>query len=105
MLHRYTALHKSCCLRITNSYVIREQADGQWGIPLNDRDWTGVVGTLQHEQADFALDLTHTHARSPILDFSRIYIEDPIVIVTAKPRPLPNYLSLISPFSGNICGI
>lgn len=102
VLYSYNAFQKSSCLAITNSYVIREQADGHWGIPLNDGNWTGIVGTLQHERADFAFGLTHTHARSPILDFTRIYIDDPVVIVSAKPRSLPNYLSLISPFSGNV---
>ncbi|XP_063600694.1 probable glutamate receptor [Penaeus indicus] len=80
------------------TYSIREPLDGQWGVPKENGNWTGIVGTLQHEMADFSLDLTPTDDRAQVIEFSRVYITEPMIIVSAKPRPLPNYLSLVRPF-------
>lgn len=86
---------------IAFSFSIREPLDGQWGVPKENGNWTGIVGTLQHEMADFSLGLTPTYDRAQVIEFSRVYITEPMIIVSAKPQPLPNYLSLIRPFPGN----
>ena len=70
------------------------------GREVRDRSWTGIVGTLQQEKPDFAMDLTVTFRRNLVVDFSRIYIGEEMAILSLKPQPLPNYMSLIRPFEG-----
>ncbi|XP_042242547.1 probable glutamate receptor isoform X1 [Homarus americanus] len=84
------------------TYEIREPWDRNWGTPAGGGNWTGIVGTLQHEQADFSLDLTVTASRSLVVDYSRVYSNDPIVIITLKPAPLPRNLALTRPFEGEV---
>ncbi|XP_071524513.1 glutamate receptor-like [Panulirus ornatus] len=80
------------------TYEIREPWDGTWGVPLAGGNWSGIVGTLQHEQADFSLNLTPSPARMEVITHSRIYTHDPLVIVSLKPGPLPRHLALKRPF-------
>ncbi|KAG7162303.1 Glutamate receptor ionotropic, kainate 4-like 4, partial [Homarus americanus] len=80
------------------SYVLREPLDEKWGTPAADGNWTGIVGTLQHQQADFSLDLTLTESRSRVMDHSRIYNYDPYIILSLKPSSLPRHLALTRPF-------
>ncbi|XP_063600695.1 glutamate receptor 1-like [Penaeus indicus] len=84
------------------TYTLQEPSDGQWGMPLANGSWTGIIRTLQRQEADFSLALTSTFARSRVVDFSRVYMGEPLIIISAKARPLPNYLSLISPFSETV---
>ncbi|XP_045101495.1 glutamate receptor ionotropic, kainate 4-like [Portunus trituberculatus] len=86
------------------TYEVREPADNQWGVPGSGGNWTGIVGTLQHELADFSMDLTRTPGRSEVVEYSRIYIDESIVILSSKPKPLPEYLSLIRPLEGEVWG-
>ena len=79
---------------------MREPEDGEWGLPAGGGNWTGLVGTLQHDKADFSVDLTVTRERSEAVDFSAIYIAEPFAIFSSKPKPLPEYMSLIRPFEG-----
>ena len=81
-------------------YDVREPEDEQWGLEISGGNWTGIVGTLQHEKADFSMDLTLTPQRAAVVEFSRVYIDEDTVILSTKPRPLPEYLSLINPFGG-----
>ncbi|KAG7165816.1 Glutamate receptor-like 69 [Homarus americanus] len=84
------------------TYELREPLDKKWGTRADDGNWTGIVGTLQHQQADFSLDLTLTESRSRVMDYSRVYYQDPIVIVSPKPTPLPRHLALTRPFEGEL---
>lgn len=81
-------------------YTVREPEDGQWGLLADGGNWTGLVGILQYEKADFSLDITLTQERLKVVDFSTLYGEDLVVIVSPKPKPLPEYLSLVRPFEG-----
>ncbi|XP_063868257.1 uncharacterized protein LOC135104655 [Scylla paramamosain] len=83
------------------TYEVMEPEDCQWGLEGNGGNWTGIVGTLQHEEADFSMDLTLTSERATVVDFCRVYIDENMVILSSKPRPPPEYLSLIKPFEGN----
>ncbi|KAG7162652.1 glutamate receptor-like [Homarus americanus] len=85
------------CLNFT--YMFREPLDGTWGVPTTGGNWTGIVGDLQHQLVDFSLDLTPTAARMEIISFTRIYTDDPLVILSLKPGPLPRYLALLRPFT------
>ncbi|XP_045101491.1 glutamate receptor ionotropic, kainate 5-like [Portunus trituberculatus] len=84
------------------TYVVREPEDGEWGLPAGGGNWTGLIGTLQHEKADFSVDLTVTRQRAEAVDFSTIYIDEPGVILSSKPKPLPEYLSLVRPLEGEV---
>ncbi|KAG7162300.1 Glutamate receptor-like 22, partial [Homarus americanus] len=83
-------------------YELREPLDREWGSAVGDGNWTGIVGTLQHQQADFSLDLTLTESRSRVMDYSRVYYQDPMIIVSPKPTPLPRHLALTRPFEGEL---
>ena len=92
-----------CTLRsLFFRYEAHEPTDYKWGVPAEGGNWTGIVGTLQHELADFSMDLTLTPGRATAVEFSRIYIDELVVILTSKPKPLPEYLSLIRPLEGQL---
>ncbi|XP_045122783.1 uncharacterized protein LOC123511189 isoform X2 [Portunus trituberculatus] len=82
------------------TYEVMEPEDCQWGLEASGGNWTGIVGTLQHEKADFSMDLTLTSERATAVNFCRVYIDENMVILSSKPRPPPEYLSLIKPFEG-----
>ncbi|XP_063869662.1 glutamate receptor-like [Scylla paramamosain] len=82
--------------------VVREPEDGQWGLLTSNGNWTGLVGKLQYENADFSLDITVTLERSKVVDFTVPYVEEPVVILSPKPRPLPEYLSLVRPLEATV---
>lgn len=67
---------------------------------MSGGNWTGTVGTLQHDKADFSMDLTLTPQRSAVVDFCRAYIGEEMAILSLKPRALPEYLALVRPFDG-----
>ncbi|XP_071523502.1 glutamate receptor ionotropic, delta-1-like [Panulirus ornatus] len=84
------------------TYELVEPPDGQWGVVDDHGNWTGVVGMIQQERADLSFCLTITSPRLPVMDFSRIYTNDPLVIISLKPKPLPQYLSTVRPLTGEL---
>ncbi|KAK8405662.1 hypothetical protein O3P69_001863 [Scylla paramamosain] len=80
------------------TYVVRPPKDEQWGTKV-DGVWTGMVGTLEAEEADVSMMLFWSFARKQVIDFTRIYTNEPFVMITRKPRPLPQHLALVRPFS------
>ena len=85
-----------------NSYEARPPKVPQFGLPLGDGNWSGTVGTLQHEEADFSFLLSITPGRMKVVDFSRIYRSESLCIMSPKPKTLPQYLQLIKPLSGSL---
>ena len=81
-------------------YEVHEPVDGQFGVKSSGGNWTGVVGTLQHEQADFSMDLTLSPQRAAVVEFCRPYIGEELAILSLKPKPLPEYMALVRPFEG-----
>ncbi|KAK7084339.1 hypothetical protein SK128_009899 [Halocaridina rubra] len=77
---------------------MRTPWDNQWGVSQTSGNWTGTVGTLQHNKADFSMLLSWMGSRMAVVDYSRVYVSEPLVIVTAKPRELPEIFSLVRPF-------
>ncbi|KAK4301561.1 hypothetical protein Pmani_026339 [Petrolisthes manimaculis] len=80
------------------TYEVREPMDGQWGMELEGGNWNGIVKDLQREEGDICLDLTVTPQRYQVIQYTGAYIQQSIVILSSKPRPLPEYMSLIRPF-------
>ncbi|XP_066962282.1 glutamate receptor-like [Macrobrachium rosenbergii] len=85
--------------KLNFTYLLREPWDGEWGLLGSGGNFTGVVGTLQYEKADFSFMLTATPGRTRVMDYSRVYAGDPYVIVSLKPQALPRYLAIIRPFT------
>ncbi|XP_069995942.1 glutamate receptor ionotropic, kainate 2-like [Penaeus vannamei] len=85
------------------TYVVREPWDRQWGVYREDTgNWTGIVGTLQHERADFSLGVAPTADRLQVMQHSRVYMPESFVIVSLEPQPLPQSLSLVRPYTGDV---
>ncbi|KAG7154075.1 Glutamate receptor 2-like 15, partial [Homarus americanus] len=76
--------------------------DNQWGTSTESGNWTGIVGTLQHHKADFSMMLSWMETRLPVVDYSRIYASEPLVMITSKPLPLSQSFALVRPFSANL---
>lgn len=81
-------------------YVMRTPWDNQWGVSQDNGNWTGTVGTLQHHQADFSMLLSWLGSRMAVVDYSRVYVSEPLIIVTSKTGPLPQIFALVRPFPG-----
>ncbi|XP_064113245.1 glutamate receptor ionotropic, NMDA 2D-like [Macrobrachium nipponense] len=71
------------------TFLIREPWDKEWGIPDEFGNWSGTAGTLQYEKADHSFMLTPLPTRMKVMDFTRVYVEDPFIIISLKPGPLP----------------
>ncbi|ROT83325.1 Variant Ionotropic Glutamate Receptor [Penaeus vannamei] len=85
------------------TFEIREPLDGEWGVPRADTgNWSGSVGTLQHDLADFSMNLTPTRERFRVIQFSRVYVSDPYVLVSAKPGILPPIFAIVRPFTADV---
>ncbi|KAK8400952.1 hypothetical protein O3P69_002617 [Scylla paramamosain] len=97
-----TRMMEALARHLNFSYEVREPEDGLWGLETTGGNWTGTVGTLQHEKADFSMDLTITLQRKAVVDFCRAYIGEDMSILSLKPTPLPEYLALFRPFEGTL---
>ncbi|XP_066970003.1 probable glutamate receptor [Macrobrachium rosenbergii] len=87
------------------TYNMRVPWDNQWGTSTKTGNWTGIIGELQHHKADFSMVMSWIWGRFQVVDFSRIYASEPIVMIMSKPRPLPQYLALVRPLEGSVWGI
>ncbi|KAK8400950.1 hypothetical protein O3P69_002615 [Scylla paramamosain] len=100
-----TPMMEALARHLNFSYVVCEPEDGLWSLRTSTGNWTGTVGTLQHEKADFSMDLTLTPQRTAVLDFCRVYIGEEMAILSLKPRPLPEYLHGVSGRGGEHHGV
>ncbi|KAF2361867.1 Ionotropic glutamate receptor [Trinorchestia longiramus] len=80
------------------TYAIYEPADGQWGFQLPNKSWTGVIGAVERFEADFSLNVLITGQRTEAVDFTIGYHNEPLTFAMGKPKPLPQWLSLVRPF-------
>ncbi|KAK4324287.1 hypothetical protein Pmani_005127 [Petrolisthes manimaculis] len=71
----------------------------QFGALMSGGNWSGTVGTLQYDQADFSLVLAPTSGRISVVEYSRLYKAEELCIVSHKPKPLPQHLQLIKPLT------
>ena len=72
--------------------------DNKWGSLVDSKNFSGTIGVLQTERADFSALLSYNVERMKAMDVSRIYSKEPLILVTLKPQPLPAFLSLVRPF-------
>ena len=81
-------------------YETHEPLDRQWGSDVGGGNWTGLVGTLQRQEADFSTTITPTAARLLIMRHSKIYASDPFVLVSLKTQTIPQHMAIVKPFPG-----
>lgn len=55
-----------------------------------------------YEEADFCMDLTLTPQRAEVVEYSRVFIDESVVILSPKPMPLPEFFSLVRPLNGKL---
>ncbi|XP_045118928.1 probable glutamate receptor isoform X2 [Portunus trituberculatus] len=84
------------------TYETHEPLDRQWGSDLGGGNWTGLVGTLQRQEADFSTTITPTAARLLIMRHSKIYASDPFVIVSLKTQTKAEHMAIAKPFPGEV---
>ncbi|GIY44734.1 putative glutamate receptor [Caerostris darwini] len=58
-------------------YTVVQPQDGEYGQKLDDGWWTGMIGLIVRQKADFALNMiASTQARREVVDFSFPYSID-----------------------------
>ncbi|XP_071514341.1 glutamate receptor ionotropic, delta-2-like [Panulirus ornatus] len=74
-------------------------ADTQWGRLTANGTWTGMIGMVVYERADWAVsDITFSPERERYVDFCHPIIYDASELVTPRAKPLPRWLSPVRPF-------
>ncbi|KAA0200509.1 Ionotropic receptor 129, partial [Hyalella azteca] len=81
------------------TYAIYEPVDCQWGYQQANGSWTGVIGTVGRYEADFSLNVLITGQREEVVDFTVGYHREPLTFAMGKPKPLPQWLSLVRPYT------
>ncbi|XP_068230605.1 probable glutamate receptor isoform X1 [Palaemon carinicauda] len=84
------------------TYEMRIPWDCQWGVSTPSGNWTGIIGTLQHHKSDFGMSITYNIGRMKVVDYTRILLKEPVIMVMSKPRPPPPYLAIIYPFTAEL---
>ncbi|XP_055950920.1 glutamate receptor ionotropic, delta-1-like [Argiope bruennichi] len=82
-----------------SSLEIIVSEDGEIGRKGPDGNWTGIIGLVQRDEADLAMNfLAITEERLTAVDFSTIYTVDATTFVIGRPSPLPPTLAYLYPF-------
>ncbi|XP_050687409.1 glutamate receptor ionotropic, delta-2-like isoform X2 [Eriocheir sinensis] len=77
--------------------------DGQWGRLTKDGTWTGMIGMVAGEKADWAMsDITFSPQREQYVDFSKTFVYDASELVTPRAKALPRWSSPIRPFQWKV---
>ncbi|XP_068244984.1 glutamate receptor ionotropic, kainate 1-like [Palaemon carinicauda] len=84
------------------TYDIRIPMDGQWGVSAPSGNWTGMVGALQFETADFTTTIAPTLGRLDVIDTTKTCTADVLAVVCLKPQLIPQYLVIIKPFAVDV---
>ncbi|XP_071533870.1 glutamate receptor-like [Panulirus ornatus] len=87
--------------KLNFTYVIREEPKRSWGL-LKDGVFSGMMGQLQREEADFCTESAPTSERLRVLHYARGYPSDVMTVTSLKPSLLPQHLSFIRPFAGDL---
>ncbi|KAK8386628.1 hypothetical protein O3P69_017841 [Scylla paramamosain] len=77
--------------------------DGNWGAPMNNGTFNGMVGMVHRKTVDFAMaGFTITHIRETVIDFTHAFFEEPTTILIPPPREQNNFLAFLEPFSWQV---
>ncbi|KAG7162400.1 Glutamate receptor ionotropic, kainate 1-like 1 [Homarus americanus] len=83
------------------TYEIREEPNKNWGVE-NDGIFDGMMGQLQREEKDFCTVAGPSPGRLKAIEYAKGYPSDMVTIISLRPSILPQYLSLIRPFAGEL---
>ncbi|KAK7069490.1 hypothetical protein SK128_009483, partial [Halocaridina rubra] len=84
------------------TYEFQPPEDRQFGIPLDNGTWTGLVGAIQRGLADATTIIAINPERNKIFDHLRAYLSDPLAIVSPKPQLLPQFYLVLRPFTVDV---
>ncbi|XP_042858563.1 glutamate receptor ionotropic, delta-1-like, partial [Penaeus japonicus] len=88
-------------INFTYHYVRPE--DGQWGRLTSNGTWTGMIGMVATEKADFAVsDIGISTPREEAVDFTEPFIYDASELFTPLAKPLPQWLGPVRPFTAGV---
>ncbi|KAK4318711.1 hypothetical protein Pmani_010284 [Petrolisthes manimaculis] len=85
-----------------------ETEDGEYGVPTDSGQWTGMVGDLQKDRADVALgSFSYTLMRSSVIDFSPAidYSSLRVLIFTQGENQLPDWSTYLHIFHWKVWGV
>ncbi|XP_068233517.1 glutamate receptor ionotropic, delta-2-like [Palaemon carinicauda] len=84
------------------TYEVYTPPDLSLGMPTNNGNWTGMAGAIQHGQVDFSLTMSMGDRILPFMDLAPLCESDTLIIVSLRPKLLPQYLAVVSPFTVNV---
>nr|XP_050035606.2 glutamate receptor ionotropic, kainate glr-3-like [Dermacentor andersoni] len=68
-------------------YTVDSPEDGQWGVPLPNGDWSGMVAMVYNNKSDLALGpLVMTYGRSQVITFSSQVTTNYLTILAGFPN-------------------
>ncbi|KAG7170296.1 Sulfoquinovosidase-like [Homarus americanus] len=78
-------------------------SDGNWGSPMPNGTFNGMVGMVQRQVVDFAIaSFTITYIRDTVIDFTHAFYEEPTTILIPPPSEQNNFLAFLEPFSWQV---
>ncbi|XP_069951439.1 uncharacterized protein [Cherax quadricarinatus] len=96
-----TRLLSTFSTKLNFTYDIREDPERSWGV-WNNGVFNGMIGHLQREEIDFCTESAPTPERLMTVEYARGYPSDLMVVASLKPTLLPQYLSFVRPFTGEL---
>ncbi|GBL97495.1 hypothetical protein AVEN_162956-1 [Araneus ventricosus] len=85
-------------LNLQLKIVIAE--DGEWGRLLRNGSWTGMIGKIQQNNADMAINfIAMTEPRTRVVDFSTVYFTDDVTFAIEKQGFASTSSAFIRPFA------
>ncbi|XP_068202845.1 glutamate receptor ionotropic, delta-1-like [Palaemon carinicauda] len=85
----------------TYHYVAPE--DGEWGRLKPSGQWTGMIGMVTTEEADWAVsDITFSSQREEYVDFCEPFVYDASELVTPRAKLLPQWLGPVRPYNWKV---
>lgn len=82
--------------------IIRPR-DKQFGVKLDNKTWTGLMGSLVSHESDIGVTaLSITVNRAHVVDFTRAYYVETAAILLSIPEEVQNYFAIFEPFSASV---
>ncbi|XP_054713739.1 uncharacterized protein LOC129223197 [Uloborus diversus] len=83
-------------------YQVLSPDDNEWGVLMDNGEWSGAVGMLLDRSADLIPFLGITKGRNKVLDFSDPVMTTSSAILVQKPREPPRNLIFLRPFRNHV---
>ncbi|XP_071524871.1 glutamate receptor U1-like [Panulirus ornatus] len=92
--------------RFNFTYTLVLPYDGNWGSPMKNGTFNGMVGMVQRQTVDFAIaGFTITYIRDTVIDFTHAFYEEPTTILIPPPSEETNFLAFLKPFSWKVWAV